>query len=141
MRIAFLDTQENRIDFGLVTIRMMFGVIFIFHGSQKLFGAFGGHGVEGMAMFLQSMSFPLPYLNAWMAALTEFIGGVLLILGFASRISSLLLSFTMIVASFTAHAGSFDIQKGGMEYPLSLSVILIALAFMGSGRYSLSRKW
>ena len=76
-------------DTALLLIRLMIGIVFVFHGSQKVFGVFGGHGVEGFAAYLSSLNIPFPLLNAWAAALTELLGGIALLLGMGVRIAAI----------------------------------------------------
>jgi putative oxidoreductase len=130
--------QNSSRDLGLLLIRTMVGVVFVFHGSQKLFGAFGGAGMEGFTGFLTQLEVPYPALNAYMAAMAEFAGGLALILGLGTRFVAIPLVVTMLVASFTAHRGAFALPSG-MEYSLSLAVISAGLGLTGAGRWSLDR--
>lgn len=123
-------------DTALLLIRLMVGIVFVFHGSQKVFGIFGGHGVEGFAAYLSSLNIPFPLLNAWAAALTELLGGIALLLGTGLRIAAVPLTITMLVAAFLANSHAFDAQEGGMEYPLTLAVIVASLGLAGPGRFN-----
>ena len=129
---------KTRPDAALLLIRLMVGVVFVFHGSQKAFGVFGGPGIEGFAGWLGSMGFPLPTLNAYLAAGTELLGGIALLTGVGLRLISLPLVFTMLVAAISVHWGSFSAQANGMEYPLTLAAVVAGLGLAGPGRYSLS---
>jgi putative oxidoreductase len=120
-------------DVGLLLIRGMVGFVFVFHGSQKLFGAFGGPGRGGCAQALAAMGVPAPGVQSVLAASAEFFGGLALLAGVGTRVAVVPLVVTMLVASFVAHGKAFDILKGGMEYPLSLAVILVGLALTGPG--------
>ena len=122
-------------DTGLLLIRAMVGIVFAYHGSQKLFGLFGGGGIAGTAGFFESIGIPLPAVSAVLAGGTEFFGGLALLAGIGSRLAALPLVFTMLVASFTVHGGSFGAQSGGMEYPLTLAVVTAGLALLGPGRF------
>jgi putative oxidoreductase len=133
-----MNTTIKKEDVGLLFIRVMLGIVFIFHGSQKLFGLFGGYGIEGTAGWMGSIGIPFPTVNAILAGGTEFFGGLLLITGIMARLAAIPLMFTMLVASFVAHGSAFDIQKGGMEYPLTLAVVLLGLALIGPGNIALS---
>ncbi|MHC4672377.1 MAG: DoxX family protein [Planctomycetota bacterium] len=124
-------------DIGLLLIRLMLGTVFVFHGSQKLFGCFGGHGLSGMADFLEQLHVPAPMVSAVLAGSAEFFGGLALLLGVGVRIAVIPMVFTMLVAVYKVHWGVFSSQKGGMEYPLTLAVILIALGLLGPGRQKL----
>ncbi len=123
---------------ALFAIRAMLAVVFIFHGAQKLFGAFDGPGIQGMAAYNETLGIPLPTLSAYMAGATEFLGGIVLLLGTGTRVAAIPMVFTMLVASFVAHSG-FDIQKGGMEYSLTLAVVLAGLAIGGPGEWTVAR--
>ena len=133
---SFVSSWAN--DVGLVAIRGMLGVVFMFHGSQKLFGWFGGGGLSGTAGFMEQISMPLPEISAFMAGAAEFFGGLALILGIGTRLAVIPLAFTMLVASFVVHRGAFSVQQGGMEYPLTLAVILMGLGLTGGGRLAAS---
>lgn len=129
--------QSKLHDVGLLLIRVLPGVVFTYHGAQKVFGAFGGPGIEGFAGWLASMNVPMPTVSAWAAALTEFLGGVALILGLGVRLVGLPLTVTMLVAAFMVHGKAFSAQNNGMEYPLTLAFVAAGLALTGAGRISL----
>lgn len=131
--------QDRLRDAGLLLLRVMLGVVFVYHGSQKVFGAFGGGGIDGFAGYLTSLEVPMPEVSAWMAALAEFVGGLSLLTGVAMRLIAVPLAFTMFVAAFVGHAGKFSILDGGMEYALTLGVSVVALALTGPGRFVLGR--
>lgn len=125
---------------GLLLIRVIVGVVFVFHGSQKLFGAFDGPGIEGFAETLgTNLELPLPTLNAWLAACAEFFGGLALILGLGSRILAIPLVITMLVASFMVHGSAFSLQHGGMEYALTLGLVVAGIALTGPGDWAATR--
>lgn len=126
-------------DVGLLLIRCMVGVVMSFHGSQKLFGVFGGSGIGGMIGYLQSKNVPLPTVSAWAAALAEFAGGLVLIAGVGVRAVVPFTVFTMLVAAFMSHGGAFDSQKGGMEYPLTLAVVMLGILLTGPGALTARR--
>lgn len=130
--------QRGMTDAGLLGIRLMLGVVFAYHGSQKLFGTFGGPGIEGFAGFLASMGVPLPTLNAYLAGGAEFFGGLLLAVGFGARLASIPVAFTMFVAAFMVHGGAFGAQNNGMEYPLTLAVVTAGVGLVGPGRLTLA---
>lgn len=131
-----ITPTARRQDLGLLLLRLSVGAVFVFHGSQKLFGAFGGHGIAGFAGYLDQLGVPLPVLNASLAASAEFFGGLALLLGLATPLAAVPLTITMLVAGFTAHSG-FDITQGGNEYTLVLASVALALGLNGPGRYSL----
>jgi putative oxidoreductase len=124
-------------DFGLLAIRGMVGVVFIFHGAQKLFGWWGGGGLGATAGFMEQIGLPLPGVSAFMAGAAEFFGGLALVLGLGTRLAAVPLVFTMLVASFVVHGGAFSARESGMEYPLTLAVVTLGLALTGGGRVGL----
>ena len=119
-------------DLGLLLMRLMLGVVFVFHGGQKLFGLFGGHGLDATAGWMDSIGIPFPMLSATLAGSAEFFGGLALVSGVGARWMAVPLAFTMFVAAST-HTG-FDGSGGGMEYPLTLAVLSAGLALTGPGR-------
>jgi putative oxidoreductase len=125
---------------GLLVIRSMLALVFMFHGAQKLLGLFGGFGIAGTAGFLESLGFPLPSVAAVVVGAVELFGGIALITGILFRPAALVMGFTMVVASLTAHTG-FAVQTGGMEYPLTLAAVLTGLAFVGPGRVTVPALW
>jgi putative oxidoreductase len=122
---------------GLLIIRAMVGVVFIYHGSQKLFGAFEGPGMEGFTQGIVKMGLPMPEVNAYLAAGSEFFGGILLIVGLFTRLASIPLLVTMLVASFVVHKDAFSLQHKGMEYALTLACVCAGIALLGPGCFSL----
>jgi putative oxidoreductase len=124
-----------RTDLGLLLVRLMVGVVFVFHGSQKLFGAFGGYGLEATADWMGSIGIPFPLASAVAAGLAELCGGLALIAGFGQRLLAIPLTFTMLVAAST-HEG-FSAASGGMEYALVLAVAVAGLGLLGPGRFAL----
>lgn len=130
--------STQRIDLALLAIRLITGSVFVFHGAQKLFGAFGGYGIQGTAGWMESLGIPFPTLSTVMAGGTEFIGGLAFLTGILTRLVSAPLAFAMLVGAFTAHSG-FDVTQGGMEYPLVLAVTALALGLSGPGRFSLGQ--
>lgn len=131
--------QNYSVDLGLFLIRAVVAVVFIYHGGQKLFGWFGGPGLEGAAQWMESIGIPFPKVNALLASITEVVGAVVLLLGTGTRVAAVPLAFTMLVAIATAHRGGFDVRTGGMEYVLTLGVVLVALALLGPGTFTVTR--
>ena len=128
------------IDSGLFILRLVLGLLFVAHGSQKLFGWFGGGGLKGTAGWLGSMGMRPAYFWAFMAAISEFGGGLLLALGFLSPLGSLGIIAAMIVAIVKAHLpkGLWN-SKGGYEFPLLIIAAAFALGLAGPGAFSLDR--
>jgi putative oxidoreductase len=121
-------------DAGLLLVRLMLAAVFTFHGSQKLFGLFGGYGIAGTAQWLGSIGIPMPTVAAVASGSAEFFGGLLLAFGLFFRPAAAVMAFNMAVATATHAAKGFDVQRGGAEYPLTLAVILAALVLTGPGR-------
>ena len=120
-----------------LALRLPLGIIFIAHGAQKLFGAFGGYGLEGTGQWMASVGLQPGYLMALLAGSAEFFGGIALMLGLLVRPSAAVLAFTMLVAIFTAHIdkGLF-MSNNGYEYALALLAATVSLALSGAGRLS-----
>jgi len=116
------------------------GAIFAAHGAQKLFGWFGGYGLEGTAGWMTSIGLEPGLLMATMAGSAEFFGGLLLILGLLVRPVSLILAITMIVAIVTVHLqNGLFMANNGYEFALVLLAITVGLVFRGAGSLSADR--
>ncbi len=133
------DLQPRLNDIALLLLRGILGVVFIYHGSQKLFGWFGGGGFSATADYMQSLGIPFPMLSTFLAGSAEFFGAIALILGFGTRIAAIPMAFTMLVGIVTVHNSAFGLQHNGMEYTLTLGVVLAALALMGPGSLTVTR--
>lgn len=140
--------KSNLINRGLATnnglsglaLRIPAGIIFAAHGAQKLFGAFGGYGLEGTGQWMASIGLEPGYLMALGAGSAEFFGGVALLLGLLVRPAAVVLAFTMLVAIFAVHIGNgLFMTSNGYEFGLSLLAISVALAFNGAGAVSVDR--
>lgn len=126
------------LDLGLLVLRVVLGVIFAAHGAQKLFGSFGGPGLKGMAGFHEQLGIKPPYFMAVLAGLTEFVGGILVAVGFLTPLAAVALIVTMVVAVLTVHLrNGFFAQNGGYEFNLALAGMALALLLTGSGALSL----
>lgn len=132
-----LDGEMAR-DVALLALRAVLAAVFVFHGAQKLFGWFGGYGLEGTAGWMGGLGIPFPTLSAALAGGTELFGGLALAAGVFARLAAVPMIFTMIVAMATAHSG-FDAAGGGIEYPLTLAIALASIAIQGPGRLTLER--
>ena len=125
-------------DLGLLILRVVVGLLLIGHGTQKLFGWFGGTGIEKWVAGIRTRGFVPAGLWGWAGALGETVGGVLLALGFLSPLGSFAIAASMLVAIVTAHwsKGIWN-SKGGFEFPLTNIAAALALALTGPGVYSL----
>ena len=120
-------------------LRLALGIIMFAHGAQKVLGMYGGRGwsawVGGEA--------PLGLRPAWLwlgaAAVAEFLGGIFVFIGLATRLAALSIALTMLVAIIGVHWGAFFASNRGFEYPLALLAMAIALVIMGGGQASLDR--
>ena len=121
-----------------MALRFPVGIIFVAHGAQKLFGWFGGYGLEGTAQWMASISLNPGYLMALLAGSAEFFGGLALILGLLVRPAAAVLAFTMIVAILAVHIGNgLFMSNNGYEFGLALLAASVALVISGAGRGSL----
>ena len=117
---------------GLLALRVVVGVTFVLHGLDKL-----GDLSSAEQLFV-SLGIPLPGLMAPFVAVTETVGGVLLIAGLATPLVGAALAIDMLVALLTAHLGQgFFARDGGIELPLLLGGASVAIALAGAGRFSL----
>ncbi|MCF8567404.1 DoxX family protein [Alicyclobacillus tolerans] len=123
---------------GLLIIRLFVGLIFMGHGSQKLFGWFGGYGPKGTGGWMESIGLKPGVLMAVFAGLAEFIGGLLFAAGFLTPVGSALIVITMLMAIITVHAKSGFWSPNGIEYQLVLIVTVIGVALVGPGVYVLA---
>jgi putative oxidoreductase len=126
---------------GLLLLRTAVGLTLAAHGSQKLFGWFGGGGLAGTGQFFEKqLRFRPGRTYATMAALTEFGAGLLLALGFLTPAACAGVIGVMMVAGTAGHAANgFFITKGGYEYTFILGAVAASVAFTGPGRFSLDR--
>jgi putative oxidoreductase len=131
--------------YGLTALRLAVGVVFAAHGAQKLLGLWGGPGLSGTAAMVSSLGLPYPYPLAMLLTLTEFCGGILLVLGWLTPWVSLALIIDMAVAIWKVHyANGFFMNwantpgRGhGIEYNLVLIAALAALMLSGAGALSI----
>jgi len=119
-------------------LRLIAGIIFTAHGSQKLFAWFGGYGLDGTGQWMESIGLAPGFYMAMLAGGAEFFGGLLLIVGLLTRPTSIVLAITMVVAIFTVHiGGGLFMSNNGYEFALSLLAITLALFVQGAGQFSL----
>lgn len=125
-------------DAGLVVARLVFGLLMAAHGTQKLFGWFGGYGLTGTGGYFAQLGFRPGKLFAAVASAAEIGGGLLLALGFLGPIGPAVILSVMVVAAATVHwpHGVFA-QNNGIEVPLLYGVAAVALALTGPGALSL----
>lgn len=127
----------NGKDTGLLVLRLTAGGLLVGHGAQKLFGAFGGHGLEGTAGFMESLGLEPGEQWAALAGLSEFGGGALTALGLLHPLGPVGMAAAMTMATRTAHAGKpIWVTAGGAELPVTNIAIALALTLAGPGAYS-----
>ena len=127
--------------FTSLALRISAGIIFVAHGAQKLFGSFGGYGLEGTGQWMASIGLEPGYLMALGAGSAEFFGGLALILGLLTRPAAFVLAITMVVAIVTVHlSNGLFLSNNGYEFGLALLGMSVALVFSGGGKFSLDRK-
>jgi len=125
---------------AVLILRLFLGFVFVMHGSQKLLGAFGGSGVEGLAGMLAQYKIEPSLVLAWVVAITEFGGGLCIILGLLTRFWAAGLVIDMAVAVVKVHLpNGFFWGKMGYEFPLTLGVMALVLLLTGPGSLSVDR--
>ena len=127
-------------NWGTLVPRLLLAVVFTYHGGQKLFGLFGGHGVDGLAGLIEGWGWPAPPVLARAAAAVEFFGGICLALGLLTRFFVLSLAAVMAVAAWKVHGPhGFSIagKPPGWEYNFVLGVLALSLVVQGGGAFSM----
>jgi putative oxidoreductase len=130
---------KNYSNYSIITtlLRIILGIIFFAHGAQKVMGWFGGPGLTVAAdMFQKNAGIPYPLFL--LSTFTEFLGGLFVLFGFLTRISSAGLVINMAVAVLHVHLmkGLFS-TNGGFEYPLTLLVVSLCIFLIGPGKLSI----
>jgi len=126
------------VSIGLLFVRVAVGLMMAAHGTQKVFGWFGGYGLQKTGEFFAQLGFRPGRAFAAAASLTELTSGLLLALGLFGPIGPALMLSVMIVAVGAVHWGhGFFATTNGIELPLLYSVAAIGLALTGFGPYSL----
>ena len=125
-------------ELGLLLLRVTVGATLAAHGAQKLFGWFGGGGLDATGRAFESLGFVPGRRHALTAGLVETGGGLLLALGLFTPLAAAIVLSVMVVAALSVHARQgFFITSGGFEYNLVLGVAGLTLAFTGPGAYAL----
>jgi putative oxidoreductase len=123
---------------ALLGLRLVVGLGFAAHGAQKLFGSFGGHGIDGTAGFFEQIGLRPGRLHAWAAGSAEFFGGLLIALGLVTPFAAAALIAVMTAAVLSVHLrNGFFVGNNGYEYNLVLAAAVFALAGIGAGDWSL----
>jgi putative oxidoreductase len=134
------QSSWSAVDLAALVLRAVLGFVFIAHGGQKLFGWFGGGGIRGTTAFFRVVGIPAPDGFAYVVGITEFFGGVLLVVGLLTFVAAIGLLIDMVVAIATvSHNFSFfSQQKVGYGWELNLALIGLAAALLilGPGTWS-----
>ena len=125
-------------DVGLLLLRAMVGIAMAAHGSQKLFGWFGGGGIHGTGEFFSQSGYPAAEAMAVVSGLIETFGGLALVLGLLTPLVAAAIVGDMLNAVAVKFSGGF-FAPSGMEYELLLTVAAASIAFTGPGRLALDR--
>lgn len=125
-------------DAGLLLLRIAVGLTMAAHGAQKLFGAFGGGGLEGTGKFFTSKGYPAGEAMALVAGVTETFGGLALAIGLLTPLAGAAVVGTMLNALAVKGTGAFFAPKG-IEYELLLTAAAAAITLTGPGRYAVDR--
>ncbi|GAB1040541.1 DoxX family protein [Shewanella algae] len=138
MKDLIIKLLRTDAGFAPLALRLPIGITFMAHGAQKLFGWFGGYGLEGTGQWMASIGLTPGYLMALMAGSSEFFGGLLLIIGLLIRPTSAVLAFTMLMAIVIVHLDNgLFMSNNGYEFGLALLAATVSLAISGAGKLSI----
>ena len=136
MHTSLLDIAT--VGAGLLVVRVVVGLLMAAHGSQKLFGWLGGHGIAGTGMFFETIGFRPGRVFARVAATTELVSGLLVALGLLGPVGPALMLSVMIVAAVSVHwKNGLLATSNGIELALFYGSVAVGLALIGFGSYSL----
>jgi putative oxidoreductase len=125
------------LDVGLLLIRLVIGVLFIGHGAQKLFGWFGGYGLQGTGGWMESIGMKPGVTMALFAGLAELVGGILFAAGLLTALAGVMIAVTMGMAIVKVHGqNGLWVTQNGYEYNLTLLVVAIGIVLIGPGQYA-----
>jgi len=124
---------------ALTFLRVVLGIIFLYHGYLKLFVP---GGFTGTVNFFAAVKIPVPVYSALLVSVVEFVGGILLIVGFLTRWTSFIIMLEMLVAFFAVHLkNGLLVSKGGYEFVLVLIAALLVVLANGSGKLSFGSRF
>jgi putative oxidoreductase len=122
---------------ALSIVRLVLGIIFFMHGSQKVMGWFGGPGLSGIVQMMTGMG--MPAIVAYLVAFGEFLGGIGLIVGCLSRFAAAGIFIIMVGAIVTVHWKNGFFAPQGFEYPLALAAMALSIVIGGGGCVAIDR--
>ncbi|MDD0977339.1 DoxX family protein [Pseudomonas fontis] len=137
---AIHSVMFTRAGWGITILRIIVGIIFMAHGSQKLFGLFGGGGLAGTAQYMESIGLAPGTLMAMLSGGAEFFGGLALVIGLLARPAALALVGLLVVAIFSVHiSNGLFMANNGYEFALALLGGALAVLIEGAGKASIDR--
>ena len=140
MKTILKKITASNAGFATLALRIPIGIILIAHGAQKLFGWFGGYGLEGTGQWMASIGLAPGVLMAFLAGSAEFFGGLFLVLGLLTRPAALVTAFTMVIAIFSVHfENGLFLSNNGYEFGLALLAASVSLIISGSGKLALDQ--
>lgn len=140
MKALIQKLSASTAGYSTLALRVPVGIIFMAHGAQKLFGWFGGYGLEGTGGWMESIGLAPGFLMALLAGSAEFFGGLFILLGLLTRPAAISLAFTMLVAIFSVHfANGLFMSNNGYEFGLALLAASVSLALSGSGKAAIDQ--
>jgi len=140
-KLTLSTILKSNAGFASLALRIPVGVILAAHGAQKLFGWFGGYGLDGTGGWMASVGLEPGYLMALLAGSAEFFGGLALVLGLLTRPAAVVTAITMLVAIIFVHiSNGLFMTNNGYEFALSLFAATLALAIQGGGSLSVDNR-
>ena len=140
MKALIQKLAQSNAGFGALALRVPVGIIFMAHGAQKLFGWFGGYGLEGTGQWMASIGLGPGVLMAFLAGSAEFVGGLFILLGLLTRPAAAALAVTMLVAIFAVHfENGLFMSNNGYEFGLALLAASVSLAVSGAGKAAIDQ--
>lgn len=140
MKALIQTLTQTASSWAPLALRLPVGIIFMAHGAQKLFGWFGGYGLEGTGQWMASIGLEPGYLMALLSGSAEFLGGLAILIGLLTRPAALVAAFTMIIAIVTVHIDNgLFMSNNGYEFGLALFAASVSLLISGAGNLSLDK--
>lgn len=132
MRLITATPSRMQLDLGLLILRVITGIVMFAHGSQKLFT----YGIPGVVGSFTQMGAPMPAITAPLVAFVEFLCGLALVFGILTRLAAVPIAIDMASAILIVHLKNGFFSPSGVEFPLTLLSVAIAIIFLGAGTYS-----